>query len=328
MTTPRPGTAGDPDTGEPDVSTGTRGWPLGHRAALTACVVLMIAGLAVVAVTGGSEEPVPGDPRAAEPPSAAEPPPSSPGQGAAGSADTSAEPVLALGDHPLLQDEQVGLPNLECYLPEWRSTQEAAEEFFRAATACLDEAWEPVLQAHDLPFHSPELVFPTGSEFDSECGTISVGVQTAAYYCEGELFLPFDGLQTQQYGNNPGVYLALLAHEYGHHVQDLAGIMEAAWDEIYQEGRNTSAGQELHRRMELQAQCFSGMFLGSHVERGTVTRDAYDNAWSDQATRGDDTSGGRDHGSNENYATWWRTGAQDNRIAECNTFTASSESVR
>lgn len=249
------------------------------------------------------------------------------GNGAAGAPQGEPDRVYELADHPLLQGRDVGLPTGECELPPWQSTPEAAEEFFRAATECLDEAWEPILREHNLPFESPTLVFPSGTEFDSECGQVAVGIQTAAYYCKGELFLPYKGLQTQQYGDESGVYLALLAHEYGHHVQEVSGIMDAVWEEIYSEGERTEAGQEMSRRKELQAQCFSGMFLGSHVGQGSITREMYNTAWADQETRGDGTSGGSDHGSNENYAAWWRSGAQDNRIAGCNTFTAGSESV-
>ncbi len=236
--------------------------------------------------------------------------------------------ILALADHPILQDPNAGLANRACELPPWQSTPEGAEAFFTAARVCLDEAWGPFLQAYNLPFTPPRLHFPKAASFDTQCGTINVGIATAAYYCEGDLYLPFDGLQTDQYGDAPGVYLALFAHEYGHHVQELAGIMDAAWERIYAEGQDSPAGQEMSRRKELQAQCFSGMFLGAHVDRGgSVTRAMYDAAWYDQETRGDDTSGTRDHGSNANYAKWWRAGAYDNRIVDCNTFAAPSEDV-
>ncbi|MGH3451724.1 MAG: neutral zinc metallopeptidase [Haloechinothrix sp.] len=237
--------------------------------------------------------------------------------------------IMKLAEHPMLADANAGLPNLACQLPPWRSGPAAAKEYFRAATGCLNAAWEPFLRQHNLPFTPPDLRFPTDDEFESDCGTITVGVGTAAYYCEGELFLPYHGLQTDQYGDNPGVYLALIAHEYGHHVQELSGIMDAAWEKIYAAGEHSRAGEEMSRRKELQAQCFSGMFLGSHVERGgSITREMYNQAWEDQETRGDDTSGGHNHGSNENYAAWWRIGAIDNRIVDCNTFTASRAEVR
>jgi len=236
--------------------------------------------------------------------------------------------ILKLADHPILQDPNAGLQNLACNLPPWVSTQDGAEAFFTAASKCLDAAWGPFLQSYNLPFTPPTLNFPTGSSFNTACGTIQVGIATAAYYCENNLYVPFAGLQTDQYGNNPGVYLALFAHEYGHHVQEVAGIMDAVWEKIYAVGQNSPAGLEMSRRKELQAQCFSGMFLGAHVDRGgTVTRDMYNKAWNDQETRGDNTSRSHDHGTNAHYAAWWRAGAKDNRIAQCNTFAASSADV-
>ncbi|PXY32842.1 metalloprotease [Prauserella muralis] len=236
--------------------------------------------------------------------------------------------ILKLADHPILQNPDEGLQNLACALPPWQSNPAAAERFFSAATRCLDAAWGPFLRAYNLPFVSPKLHFPSGPNFRTPCGTIDVGIATAAYYCENNLYVPFAGLQTDQYGDNPGVYLALLAHEYGHHVQEVAGIMDAVWQRIYAVGQHSPKGLELSRRKELQAQCFSGMFLGSHVDQGgSISRDMYEKAWYDQETRGDDTSGTHDHGSNANYAAWWRAGAYDNRIADCNTFAAAPADV-
>jgi hypothetical protein len=236
--------------------------------------------------------------------------------------------ILKLADHPILQDPEAGLKNRVCDLPPWQSNQPAVEAFFTAASKCLDAAWGPFLEYYKLPFTAPALHFPTGASFDTECGTIQVGIATAAYYCENNLYVPFRGLQTDQYGNNPGVYLALFAHEYGHHVQEVAGLMDAVWQKIYEVGPTSPAGLEMSRRKELQAQCFSGMFLGAHVDQGgTLTRDMFDKAWRDQETRGDNTSGSHDHGINAHYASWWRAGAKSNRIFDCNTFAASSSAV-
>jgi predicted metalloprotease len=236
--------------------------------------------------------------------------------------------ILELADHPILQDPDAGLQNIVCTLPPWRSDQAGVEAFFTAADHCLDNAWGPFLAAYHLPFLPPALHFPTGTSFETACGTIGVGVATAAYYCDSNLYVPYRGLQIDQYGDNPGVYLALIAHEYGHHVQEVAGIMDAVWQRIYQIGQNTPAGLDLSRRKELQAQCFSGMFLGAVVDRGgSVTREEYEKAWRDQDTRGDNTSGSHDHGTNAHYAAWWRKGAQYNRIAQCNTFSAPSSQV-
>jgi predicted metalloprotease len=245
-----------------------------------------------------------------------------------GSGSASGQKVLRLGDHPVLLDPDAGLQNIVCDLPRWAGDQAAAEAFFTAATRCLNAAWQPFLTYYHLPFVAPQLHFPTTASFQTACGTIAVGVATAAYYCDNNLYVPYRGLQIDQYGDNPGVYLALIAHEYGHHVQEIAGIMDAVWQKIYQSGQVSPAGLDLARRKELQAQCFSGMFLGAVVDRGgSINRDMYAKAWRDQDTRGDNTSGSHDHGTNAHYASWWRLGAQYNRIAKCNTFTASSADV-
>lgn len=349
MTQPPPGSPGPwPSTDQderpgPEASTGRSGRWAGHVGTIIAigagAAVLFVVALVLIflAVTD-EEEDIASAGNRVPPPSSSDPYPVPPAEysphttsepsSKSGSASVSGK-ILELEKHPLLQDANAGLPNLVCALPSWHNDPETAKAFFRAATGCLNAAWEPLLRRFDLPFTPPDLLFPTGDRFQSDCGTISVGIGTAAYYCEGELFLPYHGLQIEQYGDNPGVYLALIAHEYGHHVQEVAGIMDAAWERIYAAGEHTETGQELSRRKELQAQCFSGMFLGSHVDRGgSITRDMYNEAWEDQETRGDDTSGGHDHGNNENYAAWWRAGAVDNRIGDCNTFAADSAEVR
>ena len=95
--------------------------------------------------------------------------------------------MFKLADHPILQNPDAGLKNLACNLPGWQSNQSAAEAFFTAASACLDAAWGPFLRYYNLPFSPPNLHFPTGSSFQTECGTIQVGIATAAYY--GRLLL-------------------------------------------------------------------------------------------------------------------------------------------
>ena len=286
-------------------------------------MVVLLAGLVVfIAIDRGSDSAAPTVPApetsatgGGDNPPAATPPPSG-------------EKRLALADHPILQDRDDGLRNFPCRLPRWRTDQASAEAFFTAASACLDQAWGPFLRRYNLPFTPPTLHFPTAPTFTTPCGTIAVSVATAAYYCDDNLYVPFAGLQTDQYGDNPGVYLALFAHEYGHHVQEVAGIMDAVWQQIYAVGQDSDEGLSLSRRKELQAQCFSGMFMGATVDQGgSVTRDMYSKAWRDQDSRGDQTSHSRDHGSNANYAQWWRTGAQFNRIAMCNTFDAPAGQV-
>jgi uncharacterized protein len=239
------------------------------------------------------------------------------------------QPVYALEDNPLFSGD-VGLPAVTCDLAQWQTNPAGAAAFFQSALPCMDAAWQPVLEYQGLPFFTPNMVFPEGTEWSTPCGDVSAGNgAVAAFYCSGDntIYMPFAALQTDMYGAKPGVYLALLAHEYGHHVQTLAGVMDAYWELRYNSGADSEPGLELSRRFELQAQCFSGMFLASTYGRGSVNDNVLTEARTSQ-DRGDHVEGRpRDHGTDEHAIAWWEQGAQLNRTFQCNTWLSPPEDV-
>lgn len=239
------------------------------------------------------------------------------------------EPVYALEDNPLFAGD-VGTPAVTCNLARWTTDPAGAAAFFQSAIPCLDAAWQPVLEYQGLPFFTPNIAFPEGTEWESACGSVSGGGgAVAAFYCsyDDTLYMPFAGLQTEMYGAHPGVYLAVLAHEYGHHVQNLSGVMDTYWDQRYNAGADTEPGLELSRRFELQAQCFSGMFLASVYGRGSVDDNILTEARTSQ-DRGDHNPGvPRDHGTDDHAIAWWEQGAQLNRTYQCNTWLSPPEDV-
>ncbi|WP_249227185.1 neutral zinc metallopeptidase [Kutzneria sp. CA-103260] len=238
------------------------------------------------------------------------------------------QPVLKLGDNPLF--EVGGLPATTCKLARWSTDPAGAERFFRSALPCLDAAWAPVMKAANLPFFTPKLAFPPGTSFNTPCGNQTIG-HIVAFYCgnDNTLYVPFAGLQTEMYGAHPGVYLALFAHEYGHHVQAMAGIMQAYGGARYAKDNGDSAndaGWELSRRLELQAQCFSGMFLAATSGRGDVDGNITHEAQTSQ-DRGDHNGPPRDHGTDDHAMGWWNSGFQRNSLSQCDTWLASSADV-
>lgn len=238
-------------------------------------------------------------------------------------------PVYELADNPLFASKRYGLQNIACALPRWEMNPAAAERFFRGAQKCLDESWTELLDAVDLPSRAPSLRFPSGTSWPSPCGTVDSS-EAVAFYCgENEtIYMPYEGLQADQYRAHPGVYLAIFAHEYGHHVQYLSGIWDTYQDARQEAGEDSAKGLELSRRAELQAQCFSGMFLGSTVnEGGDINQQIYDEAW-DTQDRGDENGNGpRDHGNNNHTSGWWQQGATENRTYQCNTWSIDSSEV-
>jgi uncharacterized protein len=232
------------------------------------------------------------------------------------------KPVYELGENPLFADG-LGAPEVTCDLTRWQSSPQGAAAFFDSALPCLDAAWQPVMAQAGLPFFRPSIEYPEGTSWSSPCGSVASdnGV-VAAFYCgkNNTLYMPYEGLQTEMYGPHPGVYLAVLAHEYGHHVQAMSGVLDTYSQARYEAGVDSGPGLELSRRLELQAQCFSGMFMAASFGRGSVNDTILDEARTTQ-NRGDHTAGRpRDHGSDANTSAWWEQGAQKNRTFQCNTW--------
>ncbi|GGM42114.1 metalloprotease [Longimycelium tulufanense] len=234
-------------------------------------------------------------------------------------------PVPKLADNPLMANG-LGVPKTQCSLPRWNASPAGQQAYYEAAVNCMARAWAPVLSAAGLPTEPPRVYTPTGRH-SSPCGNRAA--TDNAYYCRGNIYMPpqyftkVEGLRMEQ----PAVFLGVLAHEYGHHVQELSGIMQAAWSIRYDVGEESVAGLENSRRTELQATCFGGMVYAGLVGNGSVGRGLYDAALRDNYQRGDHNGRPRDHGHPQNNGVWFQHGAEKNRTAQCNTWSASPDSV-
>jgi len=234
--------------------------------------------------------------------------------------------VIKLGDNPVFAD--LGLPTVGCTLPRLGADVAAQTAFYQAEVDCLNRVWLPVLAAAGLPADRPELAVPTGP-YSTPCGNKSP--TDNANYCEGVIYMPpryFSEVERVT-ANQPAVFLGVLAHEYGHHVQELSGVMDAAWGQRYEVGLGSPTGLEVSRRNELGATCFGGMFLASVAGHGSVTRELLDQVARDQARRGDIPGSGlaRDHGTTQNNSAWFTNGVRHNRTSACNTWQAPPQSV-
>ncbi len=238
------------------------------------------------------------------------------------------QPVAATATNPLFADQNSGLINISCDYPQWGSNVAAAKAFFQAATSCLDRMWQPVLAAQNLPFSSPTVSVPV-SDADTVSPCTSSGGSYAAFYCSvnNTIYMPLNHIQTEMYGDRWYIYLNVFAHEYGHHIQAISGISQKSNRDRYNAGVNSSTGLELSRRLELEAQCFDGMFMGSSEAVGTVSTDQANFVKKDNYERGDDNADVRDHGQNQHYGAWYTQGQENNRTWMCNTWSSPSDAV-
>ncbi|HET8641440.1 MAG TPA: neutral zinc metallopeptidase [Pseudonocardiaceae bacterium] len=234
--------------------------------------------------------------------------------------------VTRLGDNPIFTG--ASLAAVECALPEFGADPAVQLAFYRAAVGCLNRAWLPVLAAAALPAQPPQVAVPTDA-YPTPCGNKSA--TDNANYCEGVIYLPpryFAEVEDAP-TTRISAYLGVLAHEYGHHVQELAGVMDAAWAQRYEAGPGSPAGLEISRRNELGASCFGGMFLASTAGHGSISRELAEQIVRDQGRRGDRPDSGlpSDHGTPDNNGHWYSAGYQHNDTATCNTWLAPAERV-
>lgn len=223
------------------------------------------------------------------------------------------------------------LSPVQCRLPQIEpGADDSMRRFMETLSRCLDTSWGRQFRKADLGFDPPKRVF-WDAPGRSPCGTFpSPGA--AAFYCP-ENNTMYVGLQhiVSSSGGEPvshyAVYARVIAHEYGHHVQERAGIL--AYGHQQMERNAVRERNDASRRIELQAQCFAGAFLDA--ERGTLpmTRAQYQAMIADVRGRGDDRQpvGKRDHGSGRNYAGWVDKGYRGRVLAVCNTWTAPASAV-
>lgn len=236
-------------------------------------------------------------------------------------------PIYLTTTNPLTAGGE--LARVPCTLPAWPDDNQNVAGFFDVAMGCLDHAWQPVLDKQHLPFAPAKVVltkeFPipgTAGRPDVACGRPA---EENTFYCDGTIYLAPGSYLATSTGRLgvPAAAIGLLAHEYGHHVQRLSGILPATVEQIGLAGPGTDLGLELSRRVELQAQCFAGLFVGATFDQASV-----DLVKQDNYTRGDSPGLPPDHGSPQTFGDWFATGARTHSLAECNTWAAPPAAVR
>jgi len=223
------------------------------------------------------------------------------------------------------------LTPVRCRLPRIREGEdESMRRFMETLSQCLDRVWAAQFGKAGMPFEPPQRVF-WSEPGRGPCGSYpSPG--TAAFYCP-ENNTMYVGLRhiVETAAGEPvshyAVYARVIAHEYGHHVQERAGILPYGHQQM--SVSDPAVRAEISRRIELQAQCLAGLFLGAERRTLPMTRAQYAAMMNDVRGRGDDRRPPeeRHHGTARNYAGWVAKGYRGSAVSACNTWTIPAAEV-
>lgn len=212
--------------------------------------------------------------------------------------------------------------------------QELAD-FVSVVLADTEDTWNEMFASEGLDYREPTLVLFTDA-VDSGCGFAESAI--GPFYCPIDervyIDLGFYRDLRDRFGA-PGDFAQayVIAHEVGHHVQNLQGISEQVQDA--QQGLGQADANRLSVMQELQADCYAGIWAHNAEERNILEPGDVEEALNAASSIGDDRlqmqSQGRvipdsfTHGTSAQRTSWFQTGLESGDVESCNTFEAMTE---
>ena len=191
----------------------------------------------------------------------------------------------------------------------------------------LNKTWEPVFKESNVAFQRPKL------SFYSQAGRSGCGAAQSAmgpFYCPEDQGIYLDTAFYQQMDQELGASGQfardyVIAHEYGHHIQKLTGVS----DQVRSlQGQAPSRANQLSVRLELQADCYAGVWAAKNKDR--LEAGDMESGLNAAHQIGDDalmraagrtpTEASFTHGSSAQRMEWLRKGMQSGNEDDCDTF--------
>jgi predicted metalloprotease len=206
-------------------------------------------------------------------------------------------------------------------------------QFVRTVLGYTEDTWSQIFRANGATYTPPHLVLFSGRT-PTGCGTGQSA--TGPFYCPADrkvyIDLTFFRMMQQRFkvgGEFTQAYV--IAHEVGHHVQNLLGISGKV-DSARQRASETE-GNALSVRLELQADCFAGVWANHTNEaKQIVEQGDIESALAAASAIGDDAlqrqSQGEvvpdsfTHGTSAQRVRWFKRGIETGSVEQCNTFEA------
>ncbi|MBX4859522.1 zinc metallopeptidase [Rhizobium sophorae] len=202
--------------------------------------------------------------------------------------------------------------------------------FMRTVLAETEDTWQGIFQAQGQNYEEPRLVLFSGSTA-SACGSASSA--TGPFYCPSDhkVYLDTEFFQelSDRFGASGDFAEAyVIAHEVGHHVQNLLGILPK-FNQARQRMSEADANK-MSVRVELQADCFAGIWGKYTQQKGLLESGDLEEALNAAQQIGDDSLQKRsqgyvvpesfNHGTSEQRVKWFKRGFDSGQLSACDTF--------
>ncbi len=213
---------------------------------------------------------------------------------------------------------------------EGTQASDEMREFVAVVLAETEDTWNGIFKAEGTTYREPTLTLFT-SQVRSACGFASAA--SGPFYCPGDqkVYLDtsfFDQLARQFGASGDFAQAYVIAHEVGHHVQNLIGVLP----QFNQMRRSMNQAEEnaMSMRVELQADCFAGVWAHFTAQKGLLEQGDIEEALNAARQIGDDTLQRRsqgyvvpesfNHGTSAQRQTWFANGFRNGRLSDCDTF--------
>lgn len=211
------------------------------------------------------------------------------------------------------------------------SPQEDAERhFIGRVLGRTEDVWNEQFRRIGRQYKDPTLVL-FRNQTQSACGTAAAS--SGPFYCPGDqkLYLDFaffDELQNEFRAPGQFAQAYVVAHEVGHHVQNMLGTMDKVT--ALQQRASEAQANQLSVMLELQADCYAGVWSHDVQQKGLIEVSNVQEAMRAASAVGDDAIQKRaqgyvvpesfTHGTSQQRMGWFTKGFQTGDIRQCNTF--------
>ena len=245
--------------------------------------------------------------------------------------------ALLLGADPRQLLEQRGVDPSSGTTTTSRPTnpqEDELKQFSSTVLASTEDVWTDIFRQQGQTYTKPKLVLFTEA-VNSACG--EAGAAVGPFYCPGDqkLYLDlsfFNDLQTRFRAPGDFAQAYVIAHEVGHHVQNLLGTMDKV-DSV--RGRMSEAeANQLSVRLELQADFLAGVWAHYAQQKGILEAGDIEEALGAASAVGDDRlqregqgyviPDSFTHGTSEQRIRWFRKGLETGDLRQGDTFSVRS----